>query len=125
MKLTKVCLGILASASLGLAGLALAADSAMQNDTAMTDSAHASKTVNGQITQVLKADHELLLSNQATPLVVDKDAKVTIDGKSKDFSDLKPGFEVRAAYDAQCAKIIRITATSSNNEMNPSPYETK
>ncbi|MHB8418455.1 MAG: hypothetical protein ACYDCL_10295 [Myxococcales bacterium] len=117
MKLNKVWLGILASASLGVAGAALGADNAMQNGT-MEDSAKAGKMVKGQITQVLKSDHELLLSDQAAPLVVSRSAKITIDGKKSSFGDLKPGDEVRAAYDVNGAKIISISATSKAEESN-------
>ncbi|HUB09745.1 MAG TPA: hypothetical protein VMB50_22260 [Myxococcales bacterium] len=114
MKLNKRWLGVLASASLGLSGVALAAENdTMKNDTTMENSANAGKTVKGQITQVLKSDHELLLSDQAAPLVVDQHAKVTIDGEKKSFSDLKPGDDVRAAYDETGAKIVEITATSA------------
>ncbi len=113
MKLSKAWLGVLASASMGLSGVALAADNEKMENNAAEASANAGKTVKGQITQVLKEDHELLLSDQATPLVVDKNAKVTIDGKKKNFGDLKPGDEVRAAYDEKGAKIVTITATSA------------
>ncbi len=126
MKLYKRLLGAVASASLLGAGAAFAAgnqdmnkEANSPNTVAATDSA--GKLVKGEITQVLKDDHELLLSDRAAPLVVSQHAKIQRDGKDVGFGDLKPGDDVRASYDANGAKIISIDATSKYFQKKTAP----
>ncbi len=113
MRTVKAWLGALASLSLLFSGAAFAAESGQNGSEEMgAQSANAGKVVHGKITQLLKSDHEILLSDHATPLVVSQDAKIWRDGKSVSFGDLKPGDEVRASFDVDGAKVISIQAES-------------
>ncbi|WP_242343324.1 hypothetical protein [Anaeromyxobacter terrae] len=57
--------------------------------------------VHGRIARVDEAQRELVLDagDATTQVKVAKDAKITVDGASAKFSDLKRGEEVRASLD--------------------------
>ncbi len=112
---------ILAAGALALPGVALGAENEKAPKDPEMGAAQAGKTVHGQLTQVLKSDHELLLSDQAAPLVVAKNAKISRDGKTVSFGDLKPGDDIRAAYDASGVQVISIEAQSAKKMMNNNP----
>ena len=127
MNIKNALLGGLAAFSLVCGGAALADQGAMQGaDNSMQGSMaqpkEASKMVHGKITQVLKSDHELLLGDRATPLVVDNKARIWRDGKHASFTDLKPGDDIRASFDVTGAKVISIEVMEA---ATPKAYDQK
>ena len=122
MRWNKGWVGVLAAAGLVLPGMALAANDEANPAPMMGSQAESGKTVHGQLTQLLKSDHEILLSDRAAPLVVDQKAKISRDGKDVSFDDLKPGDDIRASFDATGGKVISIDA-QSKGKMGNQPEE--
>jgi hypothetical protein len=78
---------------------------------AQAPSTAAPSEVSGRVALVNAADHELAIdSGSATTQVkVAPDAKITVDGKSASFKDIKQGAAVRASLDRSGDEVLAKT----------------